>query len=129
MLELICTYKLEVLMTEVHRRKLTQSSLQVTIPANSVSLEKRLVIDENDHMSEKLYAQFQLRHRTAAWVLEDIAEVLVSIVNDGFGIEFVRPDGGVQANRLVVSTDVYLEFMAIWRTTRESAAEIVSFQG
>ena len=95
----------------------------VTIPAYSVTLESSKGMDPDGSVKEKLYAEFQLEHRTAAWVIDQIAEVIVTLVDDGFGIQFVGHDGFVDRNRLVVNSQTYAQFMDMWRSVRARSAE------
>lgn len=110
-------------MVNVQQPAIRRFAHAVTIPAYSVTLESSKGMDPDGSVKEKLYAEFQLKHRTAAWVIDRIAEVIVTLVDDGFGIQFVGHDGFADPNRLVVSSQTYTQFMDMWRSVRARSAE------
>ena len=110
-------------MVEIQQAAIRRYVQANTIPAYSVTLQSSKRMAPDGSVSDKLYAEFQLRHRTAAWVIEQITEVIVTLVDDGFGIQFVYHDGFVDRNRLVVSADTYAQFMDMWRRVRAHDAE------
>lgn len=114
-------------MAIARKSQLVRNQDVVTIPAYRVDFVRHEGMDTEGAVKERLHAKFQLVHRTAAWVVEDITEIIVTPVNDRFGVQFVKPDGTVDPNRLVIDHDTFLDLMCIWRAVRELEVERFDF--
>ncbi|MGB4762789.1 MAG: hypothetical protein WBP12_05550 [Candidatus Saccharimonas sp.] len=114
-------------MAIVRKPQIVRDQDVITIPAHSVEFVRHEGMNAEGIVKERLHAKFQLVHRTAAWVVEDITEIIVTPVNDRFGVQFVKPNGTVDPNRLVISQDTFLDLMYIWRAVRELDAERFNF--